>query len=159
MKSVIVFATKYGSAEECALILKGKMKGDVTVSNCLNVSNLSAYDNVIIGSSLYAGKMRPEMKSFCTDNLSKLKQKNIGIYICGFQKDPNDLTQIENVFPKELTGIAKSKEYFGGAINFEKMGFFEKIIMKNLTKLKESTKYVKDENIMRMAKVFNELQG
>lgn len=159
MKSVIVFATKYGSAEECALILKGKMKGDVTVSNCLNVRNLSEYDNIIIGSSLYAGKIRPEMKIFCADNASKLKQKNIGIYICGFQKDSNDLTQLETAFPKELTAVAKSKQYFGGSVNFEKMGFFEKIIMKNITKLKESTKYVKDENITRMAKVFNELQG
>ena len=158
MKSLIVFASKYGSAEECALILKGKLKGGADSANCMNVKNIDGYDNVIIGSSLYAGNIHGEMKSFCKDNMDKLKEKNIGIYICGFQKDHNDLTQLEAAFPKELTGIAKSKEYFGGALHYEKMGFIEKIIMKTLTKQKESTKYISDANISRMAKVFNELQ-
>ena len=63
MKTLIVYSSKHGTAEKSANILKSKLTGDVDVVNIMLFAptNLDKYDNIILGGSIYIGKVQ---KSF-----------------------------------------------------------------------------------------------
>jgi menaquinone-dependent protoporphyrinogen oxidase len=139
MNTLIVYVSKHGSTEDCAKSIAGKLKGTVELVNLKekSVQELSAYDEVIIGGSIYAGRIQKEVTNFCNKNLQELKEKNIGLFICCMGTE-NSKAQLEGAFPKELLEVAKAKEGFGGEFRFKKMNFFEKLIIKAI--------YKKDKN-------------
>lgn len=139
MNTLIAYATKYGSAEKCAKILSKHLEGTVNLHNLKtdNDIDLSKYDKVIIGSSIYVGQIRKEVIEFCENKLDELKNKKIGFYICCMHEGVEALGQIENNFPKELLGNAIVKEHFGGEFSFDKMNFIEKFTVKMVSKKDE----------------------
>lgn len=135
MNTLIVYATKHGSAEQCTSILKGKLKGKVDVHNLKKgpAPSLDAYDSVIVGGSIYAGRVQKEVTGFCTQNLTVLKTKKTGLFICCMNKE-NSGKQLDSAYPGELLEHAAAKESFGGTMKFSDMNFFEKLITKMVSK-------------------------
>ena len=65
MKTLILFASRYGATEEIAYMLKSAVGGDVTVCNVRDRSiSLEGYDTVIIGSCVYMFKLDKHIKRF-----------------------------------------------------------------------------------------------
>lgn len=88
MSTLIVYATKYGFTKTCAEILAKKLGENVDIYDLSsNLPDLMKYDKVIIGGSIYAGKIRKPVMRFCSDNLNTLKGKKLGFYICGMAKE------------------------------------------------------------------------
>ena len=59
MKTAIVYATKYSCTKECAEILKTYLHGEVNILSAkADKINLSQYDAVFIGGSVYMGKIQ-----------------------------------------------------------------------------------------------------
>ena len=83
MKTLIVFSSKYGMVERCAKIIAEKLGGAV-LENLRNNSDikLSDYDTIIIGGSIYSGKIRDEVKEFCNKQFKELMKKRLGLFIC-----------------------------------------------------------------------------
>lgn len=162
MNTLIIYGSKYGYTEECVKKLSKKLIGAVDAVNIKKdkVPNLSTYNNVIIGGSIYIGQIQKEIKKFCTDNAEVLKEKRIGLFICcGFEE--NFQEHIKNAFNKELIDTAVTKKCFGGQLNIEKMNFIDKVITKMVAK--QSAKNGKEganplpNNIDEMAQVMNSL--
>ena len=64
MKIAIVYATKYGCTKKCAEILKSYLHGEVSIHSAkADKINLSRYDAVFIGGSVYMGKIQKEIKN------------------------------------------------------------------------------------------------
>lgn len=135
MSTLIVYATKHGSSKGCAVKLSEKLFGKVDLINLKEsgISNLEAYDKVVIGGSIYAGRIQKEISDFCLNDLSILKQKKIGLFICCMIKNSEE-AQINNSFPEDLIANAVVKESFGGEFKFKDMSFAEKIITKMVSK-------------------------
>ena len=163
MKSLIVFASKHGFTEKVAHILRDKLLGDPRevsgevsgeVASGVSIfdlkkhkpSSIKEYDVVIIGGSIYVGKIQAEIAQFCKENLDTLLKKRIGLFIsCGLQDKSEE--QLKTVFPQELLRNATATGYFGYEFNYSKMKFFERTITKMLTKKKESECRILTENI------------
>ena len=78
MKTAIVYATKYGCTKECAEILKTYLHGEVNILSAkADKINLSQYDAVFIGGSVYMGKIQKEITQFCKRNLKQLLHTKI----------------------------------------------------------------------------------
>ena len=156
MKTLIIYGTKYGTTEKCSKLLKDKLKGEVVMVNIKKESlpDIMAFDNIIIGGAIYMGQIRKEIKNFCIENLNKLKDKRIGLFICGMNEKDVE-TQLENVFPKALISSAIVKDSFGGAVVFKKMNFFERFIMKKVSKNDKDVSKISEENINKFAKIIN----
>ncbi len=148
MNTLIAYATKNGSTEKCAKILSQKLAANVDLCNLKNDKNydLSKYDKVIIGSSIYIGQIRKETKKFCENNLDDLKSKKLGVFICCMGEGEEALGQIENAFPKELLENAVAKDYFGGEFIFDKMSFLEKFAIKMVSKNDKNKEPVDTKN-------------
>lgn len=153
MSTLIAYASKYGFTEKCAKALSSKLDGRVDVVNLdIKRPNLEAYDTVIIGGSVYIGKIRKPVRRFCAQNLDRLSKKRLGLFICGLAEGADADRQLQTVFPKELLAAAAAKESFGGECNFEKMNFFEKAVMEKFTGSADNISGISEEHITLFAK-------
>lgn len=158
MNTLIVYTSKYGCTEKCAKLVSEYLNDKADMLNLKSDKNidLTKYDKVIIGGSIYIGKIQKEVTEFCSKYLNTLKEKRIGIFICGMQKDAIE-TEINQNFPPELLEIAEVKEYFGGEFSFEKMNFMEKMIIKKIAKTSSNISNIQEDNIKKFVQAMNSI--
>jgi menaquinone-dependent protoporphyrinogen oxidase len=169
MSTLIVYATKHGTAGRCASMLSKKLTGEVILHDLKNgcVQDLDKYERVIVGGSIYAGRILKSVSAFCTENLDVLKNKKLGLYICCLFRE-NSETQLKGAFPGELLDCAAASENLGGETMFSDMNFAERLITKMVSKSmagKEGGSFPKDtkkdmsmligENIVKFARQMN----
>lgn len=152
MSTLIAYATKYGFTRTCAKILAKKLdeEADIRDLSCSR-PDLAQYDKVIIGDSIYAGKIRKSTARFYTENLNTLKGKKLGLFICGMADGDDARKQLEASFPKELLSAAIVKESFGGEYDFQKMNFLERFIIRKISGSDKNQSRIMEENITRLA--------
>jgi len=159
MDTLIVYGSKHGCTEKCANLLKEKLDGNVHVVNLKdsNEIDLSKYDKVIIGGSIYVGKIQKEVSKFSSENLETLKEKQVGLFICGMQSEEAIEKELNENFPKELLKTAKAKGYFGGEFIIDKLGFMEKQIVKKVAKVNLDKSNILNDNIYKFAEGMNNI--
>ncbi len=157
-KVLIAYATKHGCAAECAKALSGKMNTETDLWDLKEKKNidLGAYDKIIVGGSIYAGRIMKEVRDFCAKNEDVLKGKKLGLFICGTAEGDTAKKQVESSFPQELLNNALAKESFGGKIQLSKMNFIEKKIIKAVAKLESDMSNVSESVMDRFAQIINE---
>lgn len=161
MKTLIVYATTHGCTEKISAQLKNDLGGDVTLVNLKKESNpsIKEYRRIIIGGSIHAGQIQKRVQNFCATHLDELKKKNLGLFICCMEEGETAQKQLNDAFPEELHRNAKATASFGGAFDFEKMNFLERMIVKKVAHVTQSTSKVDFEAVhkfsRRMDRIFN----
>lgn len=148
-KVLIAYAGKYGCTEECAKYIAEKMNEEVELRN-LKVSQQvdpAPYDKVIIGGSVYAGRIQKEVRNFCLKNTEVLKEKKLGLYVCGIGEDESTKKELEAAYPQELFLSAIARDFFGGRIIMDKLGFLEKKIVKAVAKIDSDVNSISTERM------------
>lgn len=135
MKTLIVYASKYGCVKKCCEEIRLKLNGDLDIVDIDKVGdvNLTIYNNIIIGCSVYIGSVQKSIKNFCKKNLSLLLNKSMSLFVCClFEDQLNDV--LAKNFPAELLEHAKSIKSFKGEIKYEKLQLLDKVAYKALAK-------------------------
>ena len=134
MKTLILYATKHGAAAEIAKRMAHKLD-DAVMHDLKNhaVPDFADFECVIVGASIYAGSIRKEAKEYISQNADALSKKRLGLFISGMSKSMTD-EQFNECFPGGLTSSAKAVSILGGIFDPKKANFFEKLIMKMVTK-------------------------
>ncbi|MGM0366011.1 MAG: flavodoxin domain-containing protein [Actinomycetota bacterium] len=161
MKTLILFATRYGCTKRCAEMLAGKIRGKVEVRDLANdkKADIDNYELVIIGGSIMAGKMNKLVTRFVDDNLQKLLSKKVALFICCLQEGETAKEQFNNAFPKQLQDRAIGRGYFGGEVDFSKLNFFLKGLMKKILETDKSVSRISVKNIDAFALYVNNKGG
>lgn len=141
MKTLIIYASKYGYTEELVkkMIVESNNEFDSININSTNKIDLSKYEGVILGSSIYIGQMNRKLKDFVSKNLNVLMDKKISLFLACGSEENFDL-QVKNNFPEALVEHASSITYLGGKIQKEKLNFFYKFIISNIEKSQPDAK-------------------
>ena len=157
-KTLIAYATKHGSAEECAKALAAKMDSGTDLCNLKEKKtiDLGAYDTIIVGGSIYAGRIQKEVSDFCTKNENELKTKKLGLFICGMSEGETAEKQILSSFPKDLLSKALIKDSFGGKFDFSKLNFMEKMIVKKVAKVESDQSNISENKISQFVQILKE---
>lgn len=157
MKTIIFYATKHGFAKKCALKLSEKLQGEVEIINLKENKKveLEKYDKVIIGSSIYMGQIIKEAREFCKENMEQLSHKKIGLFVCCMSEQDKVNAYFEQFFPKEFENNVFVKSNFGGGFTFKAMNFFERFIIKAITKQSTDLSNLKENNIDEFAAKIN----
>ncbi len=136
MNILIAYGTKYGTVEKCANKLADLITGKAEVVNLKKSKDLdlSKFEIIIIGGSARMGKIHPEVKKFCSDNLGHLLQKKIGLFLCGIVEEAKYSEEFNSSFPEELIDISFANGFFGGEIYMDKLNFIERFIVKKVIK-------------------------
>lgn len=165
MNTLIAYAGKYGGTRACAEKIQALLPGNVTLCDLQSrdTPDLSAYDTVVVGCSVYMGKPRKAAIRFCQSHAQALMQKDLGLFLCCIQDIEKNLRQqYELAFPKVLFEHAKVHGQLGGVVDFTKLTPVDKFIM-NLVAgdLRKKTggdliSTLSDERIARFAKLLAE---
>jgi len=156
MNTLIVYMTSHGCAEKSAMILKELLGGEVIICNLKNdkIPLLEPFDNIIVGGSIHASKVQKKIKEFCNANEGMLMKKKLGLYLCHMEEGEKALKQFDDAYSENLRKRAVAHGLFGGAFDFDKMNFFEKMIVKKVAKITESISRLDETKIQDFAKSF-----
>jgi len=152
MKTAIIYVSKYGITEKVAASIAGKLKETNEVAIFALTKNpnpdISGFEAVILGTPVYAGQPLNKMKVFCKANEAVLLQKKTALFVCGMEPDK---TKQENeliaAYPERLQEKASATGFLGGAFQFEKMNFVERMIIKKIAKTTISVQRIDEDAI------------
>jgi len=147
MKTLILYASKYGATGEIAQRIAHKMP-EATVCNISKdkLPALSQFDCIIIGSALYAGTIRKEAKEYIAQNTTELCKKKLGLFLSGSNANEEN-TSFTNNFSSDLLEAATATAFLGGIFDPEKVGFLGRFIMKKMTKQSGYINTISDDKI------------
>lgn len=153
---MIAYSTKHGSTEKCAILLSQKLNGKVDLYNLKDKKaiDLSQYDKVIIGGSIHIGKIKKEVSEFCSKNINLLKEKKIGLFVCGMFTERAD-AELNGSFPQELLSNAAAKDFFGGEFIFKKMNPIDRLIVYKVAKVNKDVSNISESKIDQFANLMN----
>ncbi|WP_026478467.1 flavodoxin domain-containing protein [Alkaliphilus transvaalensis] len=160
MKVVLLYASKYGATEKAAKLMAEQLKGEVKLINLKEEipSTIEEFDTVLLASSIYAGRMQGEISKFTTTYKDQIMNKNIGVFVCCKEENPEKITEYLKLnLPEEMIKKAFIKEYLGHEVKFDKMNFFERFLLKRILKVKESYSQINLEGIKRVSNIINEM--
>jgi len=150
MKTAVIYASKYGTTESCAKQVADALKADLISLERKSKINLSTYDRIILGSSVYIGKLRKPMRQFIENNKSALSKQTHGIFVCC-----SDTTEFKGLYPDSLEQSVKNTGKFGYEIKYEQMKFIDRIIMKKVSEQETSASYIDQEAIQAFINKMN----
>ena len=152
MSILIAYASRHGFTKKCAEILAKKLDGNADICDLgSNKPDLSKYDKVIVGGSVYIGKILKSTARFCAANLDTLKVKKLGLFICGMAGENDAMAQLEANFPKELLAAAAAKGAFGGEFSFDNMNPLERFMIKKISGSDANQSCLREDNITSFA--------
>ncbi len=157
MKNLIVFSTKYGSVEVCAQKLQHQVDGETTLVNVKTdpIPNLQEFDTVILGGSIYVGKIQQDLTNFMETHLDTLLQKRIALFICAGQEPDVCEQELQDAFPPKLAEHAIARECFGGYFDLKKVTFLEKLVLK-AKGVNEESASLSEDAITRLSRAVSE---
>ncbi len=114
MKTLIVYSSKYGTTEKCAQRIQNQLGEGCDLVNLLDkqTPDLAAYDTIMLGSSIYAGKMRSDVVKLVSDQESVLRDKSFGVFLCCKDEGEEALRYIEDNLPQWALGSSLFKNIF-----------------------------------------------
>jgi len=147
MKTLIVYATKHGATREIATRISVQMK-DAEIHDLKegNLPNLSNYDCTVIGSAIYAGTVRKEVKEFLAKNESALMTKKLGLFVSGMDPSKEEEDFLDN-FPQSIREHATTTSLLGGIFDPKKANAVERLVMKAVAKKVEYSDTINDDRI------------
>jgi menaquinone-dependent protoporphyrinogen oxidase len=153
MNVLIAYASKYGAVQKVSEELYEKLDVPTTMVN-LRVSpepDLASYDTVVIGGSIYAGRMLPSIPRFVERHREELLQRTVILFVSCLYTGDKGLQQLREAYPGWLQVHAKSAYNVGGEVILEKLRFLDRIIIKNFAKVGENISRIDESAIEQMA--------
>ncbi len=146
MKIIVVYKSKTGFSKQYAKWIQSSLNCDMLSLN--QVKTLDGYDMVIYGAGLMAGQING-LKKF----QSYIKNQKIVIFATGaISKEATEI--IEKVKKDNLSLFNQDVPfyYFEAGLNYDKMGFFSKRMLKMMYhSLKKKTEKTMEEEEMMIA--------
>ena len=138
-KVLVAYASKAGSTIEIANhIAENIAENDksVDVMPVDKVTDLTAYQTVILGSAIRIGAVLPEVSKFVETNKDILKTKSLNLFVvCMTLNDDNE--ENRNIVSGYLEPIRKlvqpaTEGLFAGVMDLKKLNLIERLMMKSM---------------------------
>lgn len=151
MKTLIVFASKYGGTKGSAEKIAREMtQAQICELGKDTLPDMTQYDCIIVGGPVFAGVLHKRVAAFLQENADFLLTKKLGLFLAGLQTDGGESLFTAN-FPDALLKHAAAKEMIGGICDPKTLNFFFRLLMKAITKTSQYHSTVSDEHIKRFA--------
>jgi len=151
MKTIVIYHSKTGFTERYAKWLQKDISCDCVTYDKRNRIDLSQYDAVVYGAGLHAGSICK--RKWLLKQLPKLTGKKLAVFFTGAM--PPDPAGLEQAINRNFTAAQRERIgifYLWGGLNYEKMGAFDRFLMKQLQKMMNAKADLSPEE-KEMAKV------
>ncbi len=156
-KTLIVFSSKRGTTKCSAQLLKDQLTdgADLYPLSDGGSVDLDAYDAVVIGGSVYAGKTNKKLRQFVAEHEEALLQKRVlALFLCGMEEGEGMQKQLEQNYSQALRDKAVAVSCFGGEFLFSQMGVLTRSLMR-LAISREDIHKIDENAIKEMAERIN----
>lgn len=157
MQTVIIYSTRHGSTEK----IVNKMKQYIGEQHAQSINlkkvkhiDLDVFSRIVIGGSIHAGVIQKSIRNFCHDHAVELMEKPLALFTCGMNEPEFD-QQILSAFPEMLRNHAKVVKSFSGEFLFDKMNFFQRLLVRKICGIQQSVCKINDEEIRLFTAKFN----
>lgn len=149
---LIVYGSKYGGTSLCVEALSQRFIDDEVHIRNLDEKDidLKAYDTIIIGGPVFAGRLYQPITDFCLKHKPVLLEKKLGLFICGCAPDKFDEDQIKKAYDTQLQDHALVKVKLGFVVDPSKLNLFTRFIMKKITGKSGYQKEINNEAIEKI---------
>lgn len=149
MKILIAYSSKHGTTERIAGILNVKLNGSAKLCNFSRgqMPDLKNYHIIIIGASIYKGRISKALQQYLHENEKILLTKKLGIYLSCLEQGEKAVSQFNASFSEALRKHAFVSGILGGEAILSKMNIVERWIIRNSLKIKRSTTRLNNEEI------------
>lgn len=128
---LIVYASKYGCTEKAAMQLKSRLDGAEVVNlRYAKVPELAAYDTVILGGSIYYGRIRKDMAAFTAKYKQELLEKRLGLFICAGMTGEKGEQELKNAYPEMIYNKALVREVMGDEVYPDRISALDKWVLR-----------------------------
>lgn len=153
MKAVILYASKHGATKAIAEKIAARVPGAQLVNIKTDpIPDLAAFDCIALGAPVYAGQIPKAMRVFAERQQAALQGKRIGLFLSGLADSQEEAYFNMPLFPVEVVAAARSKRLLGSIYDPAKCNFFERFIIRMVTKQSGALNTIKQENIDAFAR-------
>ena len=130
MKALIAFRSKYGTTARCAGLLSERIKAEVVLADLSKERrpSLATADVVLIGGSIYGGRIQREVTALCDRERPALLAKKVALFICCLFTGEKAEAELESAFPDWLLAHAFSRACLGGELHPDRLSLFDKML-------------------------------
>ncbi len=161
MRTTFFFSSNYGTTRSIAQEISEMISAQdqvtlMDVADCRQDCKqyLDAAERFVLGVPVYKGKPLKPMQTFCDTYASALTGKPLYLFVCGLESRPEGQHQeIEAAYPEHLRSAARNVAFLGGALQWKKMNFVERLILAKITGKKGDQDLVSHRNIKKFAEV------
>lgn len=157
----IFYASKYGFTKKVIGLIQDKCNQPSVAVDLAHHNHdieqvLKNSEKVIIGGSIYMGKIQDSVSEFLEDYKEELLGKEIALFVCGLQDEDTIQIEMNQNFPLLVLDRAKSIVWLGGGVDFEKLHWIDKMITKKVMKITESMETIQHDNIDKIVAMCNQ---
>ncbi|MBN2504855.1 MAG: flavodoxin domain-containing protein [Bacilli bacterium] len=156
MKTLLLYASKTGSTRHCAELIGDNMENidfDVLSVKEIRKVDLSNYEQLIIGSSLYMGRINKKLKKYLQAKKEELLEKKLHFFVCGLAQGQEGVELFQKEIPTELFANAVQVRQLGSEIHLDKLNFLYRAIMKKIIETENPAIGLLEADIKEFAKV------
>lgn len=157
MSTAILFASKHGTTEKVASQIATLLEDHKPIILNLKknpMPDLSAYNTVLIGGSIYAGGIQKRITVLIKENAEVLLQKKIALFLCCMNEKEAE-NEFNTAYPDWLRSHSVSNKIIGGEYNLDKMNFIEKFLVRKISGTKTSISKIDQTKIVELVKDLN----
>lgn len=153
MKTLVVYATRYGFTGKIANDIYTNIKGEKRlVKFGIDVMpDLDNFDSILVGCAVYAGKINSKLFKFMEKNRQLLASKKVILFYAAAEK----ITDPLKIFPSGIGEYTVGIYRIGFEITMKKLGFFIGTIFRIMGRSKDYTE--KDEG--NITKIIQQVNG
>jgi menaquinone-dependent protoporphyrinogen oxidase len=139
VKTLIVYSTRHGTTARCARLLAQAIPGGADLADLRTTPapDLTGYDTLLVGGSVYGGRIRPAVKRFCERSADALLDRRVGLFICCLYTGLRAEAQLGEAFPPWLTVRAFARRSLGGAVRLADLGLVERFVFERVARVHE----------------------
>lgn len=135
MKILVLYSSQTGTTQEIAQFMAqelGKAGHKADLKLCQEAQNPGAYDAIIIGAPVYAGKWKAEAGAFVKNNAEQLKKIPHAYFMVGTSFNGTaSPVEMEAILAKERKlSPPVSEGMFMGRLDYSRLNFFQRTICK-----------------------------
>ncbi|AOM83018.1 flavodoxin domain-containing protein [Salisediminibacterium beveridgei] len=134
MRNLIVYCSTHGTVKKIAEYIRDTIpETEIIDLEHQRARDIEEYDSIIIGASVHMGLLNRHIRQFVSRNETLLLEKKLGIILCCMHEDMQAQLQFENSFPETLRSHATATAMPGGELQFSKMNYLQRMIVKKVT--------------------------
>lgn len=159
MSVLIAYRSKYGATADCARALAARIPVQTKLADLARDRrpDVAAADVVLIGGSIYGGKIQREVPAFCDRQRELLLARPVGLFICCLYRDEHAMAQLSSAFPDWLLAHAFARSWLGGEIHRDRLTLFDRVLIRSLPQSIHDIATVRREAIEELAAAVNAL--